>query len=244
MKAERKRLADRSVLRTALAALASASVACSPVPETVDGEVEDQVPALGADAPLDGLNNDGGIPTMGNPLDAAASPEENAESEESRQTEEGEDEVDSLDDAASASLPDAEDADPSRISDEQDFDAVSNRQTIESDAARLKARREAYLEIRYGELPKRGDATVPNIVEFALSTGNSVGEQIWPRIRVVSEETHTRNCARFANDNFAQEAFLANGGPKRNWRSLDPDGDGFACGWDPTPFRDSVALGR
>ena len=136
-----------------------------------------------------------------------------------------------------------ENADAGRISDEQDFDAVSTRHTIESDAARLMAQREAYLEIRIGELPERGDGTVPNIVEFALSTANSVGEQIWPRSSAFSQERYRRNCAIYAYEDFAQEAFLANGGPDRNWKGLDPDGDGFACGWDPAPFRASVASG-
>jgi hypothetical protein len=30
---------------------------------------------------------------------------------------------------------------------------------------------------------------------------------------------------------------LSNGGPERDRLGLDPDGDGFACYWDPTPFR-------
>jgi hypothetical protein len=29
---------------------------------------------------------------------------------------------------------------------------------------------------------------------------------------------------------------LARGGPDKDPRGLDPDGDGFACGWDPAPF--------
>ena len=135
-------------------------------------------------------------------------------------------------------------ATPNPISNEQDFDAVSDRQTIESDASRLKAQREAYLEIRYSELPKRGDEPLPNIVEFALSTINTVGEQVWPRSGIFSKQRYQKNCASFANEDFAQEAFLANGGPRRNWNGLDPDGDGFACGWNPTRFRDSLAEGE
>ena len=33
------------------------------------------------------------------------------------------------------------------------------------------------------------------------------------------------------------KAFLEAGGPKRDRKGLDPDGDGFACAWDPRPFR-------
>ena len=38
-------------------------------------------------------------------------------------------------------------------------------------------------------------------------------------------------------DDVAQEAFLAQGGPQSDRKGLDPDGDGFACDWDPRPFR-------
>jgi hypothetical protein len=39
----------------------------------------------------------------------------------------------------------------------------------------------------------------------------------------------------------AQIAFLERGGPKRDTLGLDPDGDGFACYWDPAPFRKAVS---
>ena len=35
----------------------------------------------------------------------------------------------------------------------------------------------------------------------------------------------------------AQIEFLERGGPARDRLGLDPDGDGYACAWDPTPFR-------
>ncbi|CAN0586593.1 unnamed protein product, partial [Ectocarpus sp. 12 AP-2014] len=35
----------------------------------------------------------------------------------------------------------------------------------------------------------------------------------------------------------AQIAFLEAGGPEKDRNGMDPDGDGFACNWDPTPFR-------
>lgn len=49
-----------------------------------------------------------------------------------------------------------------------------------------------------------------------------------------------RNCAGYASPDQAQIDFLANGGPQRDRKGLDPDGDGFACGWDPSPFRSAV----
>ena len=44
-------------------------------------------------------------------------------------------------------------------------------------------------------------------------------------------------CARYPSPEAAQQAFLSSGGPKRDPKNLDPDGDGFACYWDPTPFQ-------
>ena len=35
----------------------------------------------------------------------------------------------------------------------------------------------------------------------------------------------------------AQAEFLRRGGPDRDPKALDPDGDGFACSWDPRPFQ-------
>ena len=35
----------------------------------------------------------------------------------------------------------------------------------------------------------------------------------------------------------AQRAFLAAGGPDQDRLGLDPDGDGFVCGWSPLPYR-------
>jgi hypothetical protein len=46
-----------------------------------------------------------------------------------------------------------------------------------------------------------------------------------------------RNCAQFRSHDEAQEAFLAAGGPERDRLNIDPDGDGYACGWDPAPIR-------
>ena len=51
-----------------------------------------------------------------------------------------------------------------------------------------------------------------------------------------------RNCADYRTPDEAQRDFLTRGGPERDSRGLDPDGDGFACGWDPAPFR--AAVGR
>ena len=123
------------------------------------------------------------------------------------------------------------------ISDEQSFDAVAGRQTIESDAERLERLRSARQEVAPVPLPERSEGGRPNVVAYALGTQNRVGEQVYRRSGTTSASRFQRNCARFATADLAQEEFLAAGGPERDRRGLDPDGDGFACFWDPSPFR-------
>ena len=49
--------------------------------------------------------------------------------------------------------------------------------------------------------------------------------------------TGVGNCGRFRDADAAQRAFLAGGGPESDRYGIDPDGDGFACRWDPAPYR-------
>lgn len=125
------------------------------------------------------------------------------------------------------------------ISDEQDFTAVSGRETIESDAQRIANNRSRYEIIQPTAVPTRSGGSGPNIVAFALSTTNSVGEQLHSRTNILSGNRFSRNCAKFASPDQAQEAFLKAGGPNRDRTGVDPDGDGFACSWDPSPFRNA-----
>lgn len=120
---------------------------------------------------------------------------------------------------------------------EQDFDAVSNRRSIEDDAERLAAARAQYVVIQPGDLPTRPGTNVPNIVEYALRTNNPVGARVYSRSGFNQRNRNLRNCSEFASDDFAQEEFLMLGGPQRDRKALDPDGDGYACSWDPTPIR-------
>lgn len=121
------------------------------------------------------------------------------------------------------------------ISDEQDFAAVSQRETIESDAERLARNRAQYTVIQPTAVPERAGSG-PNIVQFALSTTHAPGTQVYNRSSLRFTD-QAAACARYASPDLAQEAFLAAGGPERDRRGLDPDGDGFACAWDPRPFR-------
>ena len=123
------------------------------------------------------------------------------------------------------------------ISDEQDFSAVSTRETIESDAARLAQLRAQRQEVTPTALPDRPADTGPNIVQYALGAPNRKGQEWYSRIMIGLPGRFERNCAGFNSPDAAQREFLARGGPDKDPLGIDPDGDGFACGWDPEPFR-------
>lgn len=126
------------------------------------------------------------------------------------------------------------------ISDEQDFDAVASRESIESDAERLAQQAAAREVVEPEALPERSGDVGPNIVAYAISSTNGLGQQVHSRSTLFSESRFQRNCAAYRSPDDAQRDFLARGGPERDPRGLDPDGDGFACGWDPAPFRAAV----
>ncbi len=126
------------------------------------------------------------------------------------------------------------------ISDEQNFSAVAARETIESDRQRIMAQREQYQVIQPKPVPQRTASSGPNIVQFALSTTHQPGTPMFRRSRWVTAASNQRNCAKYGSADIAQEALLSNGGPQKDRENLDPDGDGFACGWDPSPFRRAV----
>lgn len=125
------------------------------------------------------------------------------------------------------------------ISDEQSFDAVIARESIESDRERLARHRAQYQVVQPTAVPQN-DRSEPNIVQYALSTSHQPGTRLYSRARLFVFASHARNCASYGSPDIAQEAFLANGGPQRDRQNLDPDGDGFACGWDPIPFRTAI----
>ena len=122
------------------------------------------------------------------------------------------------------------------ISDENSFEAVAARQTIQSDAQRIAANRATYQQIPPSSLPQRGAGTTPNLAAYALSAQNRLGEPFWNR-GGLKLARHDRACAKYPSPDLAQIAFLKRGGPERDPGNLDPDGDGFACAWNPTPFQ-------
>lgn len=78
--------------------------------------------------------------------------------------------------------------------------------------------------------------STPVLVRYAFAADHAPGRAIYGRPRA-SEAAAARACAGFASADAAQTAFLAAGGPRQDPRGLDPDGDGYVCGWDPAPFR-------
>lgn len=128
------------------------------------------------------------------------------------------------------------------LSDEQDFVAVSARETIESDRERLDRLRAEYEVVQPDAVLERPADVGPSIVEFALATNHPRGTEVYRRF-LVRLSNADRNCAAYRSQDEAQEAFLAAGGPERDRLNLDPDGDGYACLWDPAPIRAAVRGG-
>ena len=127
-----------------------------------------------------------------------------------------------------------------QISDTQEFEAVASRETIESDAERLKRLRSSYKLIESEAVPERPDAV--NIAEYALSTVHEPGEKLYRRVRFGKRTPLRELCAIYMNDDEAQHNFLSQGGPEKDPLEIDPDGDGFACGWSPIPYRNLFGL--
>lgn len=125
------------------------------------------------------------------------------------------------------------------MSDEQDFQAVSSRESIESDKARIERNKAQYTVDQPTALPERTGAEGPNIVQYALSTTNLPGQPMYKRSSLGLSNPE-RACARYGSPDLAQQAFLEAGGPEKDRKGLDPDGDGFACSWDPRPFRTAL----
>ena len=123
------------------------------------------------------------------------------------------------------------------ISDENDFGAVSGRQSIESDKARIGANRAQYAVVQPTALPSRSGTKQPNVVAYALSTKHPRGTQVHRRLGFSSAAKTSRNCATYSTADEAQIDFLGRGGPTKDRLALDPDGDGYACGWNPSKYR-------
>jgi hypothetical protein len=98
----------------------------------------------------------------------------------------------------------------------------------------LASARDQLVVVQPGPLPNRVDGV--NIALFAKQSSNAVGESIYSR-SAGARVAGIGNCGRFRDGDAAQRAFLAGGGPSADRYGIDPDGDGFACKWDPAPYR-------
>ena len=119
------------------------------------------------------------------------------------------------------------------ISQTQDFNVVTQQETIASDAAKLAALKETYTVIEPEALPTRSGGNDVNLASYALSQKHAVGTKKFRRFSLESS-----GCSRYRKDaDAAQRAFLQAGGPEKDRRRLDGDGDGFACDWNPDRYR-------
>jgi len=62
------------------------------------------------------------------------------------------------------------------------------------------------------------------------------GDRVYPRSGLLRNRSSAQ-CRKYRNPDEAQRAFLSEGGPNDDPLKIDPDGDGFVCGWSPAPFR-------
>ena len=74
-----------------------------------------------------------------------------------------------------------------------------------------------------------------NLALYARQTPNLVGKKLYLRLSRKSKKSNS--CLRFLSQEDSQRFFLEKGGPEKDLWNLDPDGDGFACEWDPEPYR-------
>lgn len=130
--------------------------------------------------------------------------------------------------------------DSSGISQENSFEVVGAERSIEEDAARIAQTRAQYQVVQPQAIGNRPSDVGPNIVAYALASTQAIGTPVYRRAGLNKEGKYARNCAQYPSPDQAQLEFLRRGGPDRDSLGLDPDGDGYACSWDPRPFRKAV----
>lgn len=111
--------------------------------------------------------------------------------------------------------------------DQQKIDAAKAQRDLDQARSQL-------VVVQPTSLPNRVDGV--NIALFAAESTNAVGERVYSR-NVGARVAGVGSCGRYRDADSAQRAFLAAGGPEDDKLGLDPDGDGFACQWDPAPYR-------
>ena len=135
--------------------------------------------------------------------------------------------------ATTAAVAEVDPNAPATISNTQDFQRIKEKETIESDAAKLAALKQDYQVVQPSDVVVPTQKGGVNLAAYAISQKHAIGTRVFRRFNV-----GLSNCARYRNDpDGAQRAFLEAGGPERDRRRLDPDGDGFACDWNPDTYR-------
>lgn len=87
-------------------------------------------------------------------------------------------------------------------------------------------------------LPASGYARARSLLaRYAATVDNDPGQARFPRPGIGKDPA--RACTAYPTPEAAQIAFIARGGPQADPLGLDPDGDGFVCGWDPRPLREA-----
>lgn len=104
----------------------------------------------------------------------------------------------------------------------------------EADAAALATAAAQRVVIQPGQMPEVIAGV--NIITYARETTNTVGQRQYRR-PIIRRLATASQCSKFASADDAQRNFLANGGPQDDPLNLDPDGDGFACRWNPEAYR-------
>jgi len=133
---------------------------------------------------------------------------------------------------ATSALPTTPTTGSTEITDNS-FSTVAATETIETDRAKLQNLQQQRVELQAEPLPERG--TSVNLAAFARSTSHKIGTKLYPRSSLRSRAA--AQCQKYRNPDEAQRAFLTEGGPEKDPMRMDPDGDGFVCGWSPVPFR-------
>ena len=98
----------------------------------------------------------------------------------------------------------------------------------------LDAARSQLVVVQPGALPNRVEGV--NVALYAQQSTNALGERRFDR-NVGTRVAGVGSCGRYRDPDAAQRAFLTAGGPQADRYGLDPDGDGFACSFDPGPYR-------
>ncbi|RCW85922.1 hypothetical protein [Paracoccus lutimaris] len=87
--------------------------------------------------------------------------------------------------------------------------------------------------------------STPVLVRYAHQEQQNPGSQVYkrPQARTGGSVLDAgRSCSGYASADIAQRAFISAGGPILDPKGMDPDGDGFVCGWDPRPVRNASGL--